>query len=39
MADDPEAAAVLERAARNIRFGLFRVGKGPPPDPIRYRPS
>jgi hypothetical protein len=39
IADDPEGAAVLERAARNIRFALWRVGEGPPPDPIHYRPS
>ncbi len=39
VADDPEGSAVLERAAKNIRFALWRVGEGPPPEPIRYRPS
>lgn len=38
-ADDPEGAAVLERAARNLRYALWTVGEGPPPDPIHYRPS
>ena len=37
-ADDPEGAAVLERAARNVRFALSRVGEGPPPGAMRYRP-
>jgi len=36
-ADDPEGAEILERAARNIVFALWRRGEGPPPDPIRYR--
>jgi hypothetical protein len=31
VADDPEGAAVLDRAAKNIRFALWRVGDGPPP--------
>ena len=29
--DDPEGAAVLERAAKNVRFALWRVGEGPLP--------
>ena len=37
--DDPEGAAILERAARNLCYALWRVGEAPPPDPIRYRPS
>jgi len=28
VADDPEGAAVLDRAAKNIRFALWRVGEG-----------
>ena len=35
--DDPEGAAVLERAAKNVRFALWRVGEGPPPESTRYR--
>ena len=31
VAGDPERAAVLDRAAKNIRFALWRVGEGPPP--------
>ena len=33
--DDPERSAVLGRAARNIRFAIWRVGEGPPPGSIR----
>ena len=33
--DDPERSAVLGRAARNIRFALWRAGEGPPPGSIR----
>jgi len=35
---DPEAGAILDRAARNLTFALWRVGEGPPPKAIQYRP-
>lgn len=31
VADDPEGSAVLERAAKNIRFALWRIGEGAAP--------
>ena len=31
VADDPEGAAIFDRATKNIRFGLWRVGEGSPP--------